>query len=302
MAEFHRRLPISLLVAGLVALAVVTMVVDHRAVMSRSRELPAWAGVVMDVAAPVQKAVAMPFEAIHGAWNRYVAVLDAERENEALHSEIAELVEENLQLREGLVASGRLQRVAEMGRERYEIPVLDAELVGVDTSPWFRSVLVDRGRARGVRSGMPVISEQGLVGLVTATSRSSAKAMLVLDRQTAIDGVIQRSRSRGIVRGRGSDELEFEFVERGSDVQSNDLVITSGLGGVYPKGLPIGMITEISDPDARLLQTATIRPAVDFGRLEQVRVLLRRGAAMELLFSTSVGDVPSSDASERPAP
>jgi rod shape-determining protein MreC len=299
MAEFHRRLPISLLVAGLVALAVVSMVVDHRAVMGGSRELPAWAGVVMDVAAPVQKAVAMPFEAIRGAWNRYVAVLDAERENEALHSEIAMLGEENLQLREALVASGRLQRIAEM-RERYQI--LHAELVGVDTSPWFRSVLVDRGRDGGVRSGMPVISEQGLVGLVTATSRSSAKAMLVLDRQTAIDGVIQRSRSRGIVRGRGSDELEFEFVERDSDVQLNDLVITSGLGGVYPKALHIGMITEISDPDAKLLQTATIRPAVDFGRLEQVIVMLRRGPAMELLYSTSVGDVPSSDASERPPP
>ena len=254
----------------------------------------------MDVAAPVQKAVAMPFEAIRNAWNRYVAVVDAERENEALHSEIARLGEENLQLREALVASGRLQRIAEM-RERYEIPMLPAELVGVDASPWFRSVLVDRGRDRGVRSGMPVISEQGLVGLVTATSRSSAKAMLVLDRQTAIDGVIQRSRSRGIVRGRGSDELEFEFVARGSDVQLNDLVITSGLGGVYPKGLHIGTITEISDPDAQLLQTATIRPAVDFGRLEQVFVMLRRGPAMELLYSTSVGDEPSSDASERPA-
>jgi rod shape-determining protein MreC len=300
MAEFHRRLPISLLVAGLIAVAVVSMVVDRRAVISGSRDLPAWAGAIMDVAAPVQKAVAMPFEAIRSAWDRYVAVLDAERENEVLHSEIARLGEENLQLREALVASGRLQRIAEM-RERYEIPMLPAELVGVDASPWYRSVLVDRGRTRGVRSGMPVISEQGLVGLVTATSRGSAKAMLVLDRQTAIDGVIQRSRSRGIVRGRGSDELEFEFVERGSDVQLNDLVITSGLGGVYPKGLNIGMITEISDPDARLLRIATIRPAVDFGRLEQVFVMLRRGPAMELLYSTSVGDGPSSDASERPA-
>jgi rod shape-determining protein MreC len=254
----------------------------------------------MDVAAPVQKAVAMPFEAVLGAWDRYVAVLDAERENEALHAEIVRLGEENLQLREALVASGRLQRIAEM-RERYEIPMLPAELVGVDTSPWFRSVLIDRGRTRGVRSGMPVISEQGLVGLVTATARGSAKAMLVLDRQTAIDGLIQRSRSRGIVRGRGSDELGFEFVERGSDVQLNDLVITSGLGGVYPKGLNIGTITEISDPGAQLLRTATIRPAVDFGRLEQVFVMLRRGPAMELLYSTSVGDEPPSDAAKRPA-
>ena len=299
MAEFHRRLPISLLAAGLIAVAVVSMVVDRRALMRGSRELPAWAGAVMDVAAPIQKAVAMPFDAMRSAWRRYVALVDAEHENEALHSEIARLGEENLQLREALVASGRLQRIAEM-RERYEIPMLPAELVGVDASPWFRSVLVDRGRSQGVLSGMPVISEQGLVGLVTATSRSSAKAMLVLDRQTAIDGVIQRSRSRGIVRGRGSDELEFEFVARGSDVQLNDLVITSGLGGVYPKGLHIGTITQISDPDVRLLRTAVVRPAVDFGRLEQVFVMLRRGPGMDLLYSTSVGDDSSSDAPERP--
>jgi len=118
MAEFHRRLPISLLVAGLIAVAVVSMVVDRRAVIRGSRDLPAWVGAIMDVAAPVQKAVAMPFEVIRSAWNRYVAVIDAKRENEALHSEIARLGEENLQLREALVASGRLQRIAEM-RERF---------------------------------------------------------------------------------------------------------------------------------------------------------------------------------------
>jgi len=299
MAESSRRLPVSLFVAGLIAVAVVSMVVDRRAAMRGGRELPAWMGVVMDVAAPVQKAVAMPFEAVRDVWDRYAAVLDAKRENEQLRSEVERLAEENHQLREGLVASGRLQRIARM-RERYEIPMLPGELVGVDASPWFRSVLVDRGRDGGVRSGMPVISEQGLVGLVTATARRSAKAMLVLDRQTAIDGVIQRSRSRGIVRGRGSDELEFEFVARGSDVHVDDLVITSGLGGVYPKGLYIGRIREISDPGEQLLQTATIRPAVDFGRLEQVFVMLRRGPAMELLYSTSEGD-ELLDASERPA-
>ena len=79
--------------------------------------------------------------------------------------------------------------------------------------PRSRSVLIDRGRD-GVRSGMPVISEQGLVGLVTATSRRAAKTMLLLDRQTAIDGTVQRSRARGIVRGRGDEQLKVEFVAR----------------------------------------------------------------------------------------
>jgi rod shape-determining protein MreC len=299
MAEFHRRLPLPFVVAGLVAVTVVSMVVDRRSVMNGGRDLPGWVGTLMDVAAPVQKAIAMPFNAVRAGWHRYVAVLGSERENEALHARITRLSEENLQLREALVASGHLQRIAEM-RERYEIPMLPAELVGVDASPWFRSVLIDRGRDRGVRSGMPVISEQGLVGLVTATARRSAKAMLVLDHQTAIDGVIQRSRSRGILRGRGSDQLEFEFVARGSDVQVDDLVITSGLGGMYPKGLDIGTIIDVSEADSQLLQKATVRPAVDFGRLEQVFVMLRRGPAMELLYSTSGGDDQVESSSEGP--
>jgi len=299
MADSDRRLPVSLLVAALIAVAVVSMVVDRRGVIAGGREFPAWLGSLLDVAAPVQDAVAMPFEAVRDAWNGYISLLHVKIQNDGLEREVARLSEENLQLREALVASGRLQRIADM-REHYEVPMLPAELVGVDASPWFRSVLIDRGRNRGVLSGMPVISEKGLVGLVTATSLHSAKAMLVLDRQTSVDGVIQRSRSRGTVRGRGSDELEFEFVARNSDVQVNDLVITSGLGGVYPKGLFIGTISEVSDPGTQLLQRATIRPSVDFGRLEQVFVMLRRGPTMELLYSTRVGD--ESPASESGGP
>ena len=113
---------------------------------------------------------------------------------------------------------------------------------------------------------MPVISELGLVGLVTATSTRAAKAMLVLDRQSAVDGIVQRSRSRGIVRGRGTDQLDFEFVVRGSNVRIGDIVISSGLGGVYPKGIRIGEVTSVSDPGSELLQTAKLVPAVDFGR------------------------------------
>jgi cell shape-determining protein MreC len=91
------------------------------------------------------------------------------------------------------------------------------------------------------------------------------------------------------VRGRGTSDLEFEFVVRGSDVREGDVVITSGLGGVYPKGLRIGVVREVSDPGGRLLQTAVLAPAVDFGRLEQVFVMLRRGPTMDLLFG-AIGD------------
>ena len=289
MTDFRSRVFIAFLAVGLVGIALVNMVVDRRAFGEGGRELSWWSGIVLDAAVPVQKMIAVPFDLARGAWNEYLAVLDVRDENSGLRSRLATVEEENLQLREALVASGRLERIAEM-RDDFDVPMLPAELVGSDVSPWFRSVLLDRGRSDGVRSGMPVISEQGLVGLVTATSRGAAKTMLLLDRQTAIDGTVQRSRARGIVRGSGDERLEFEFVARGGDVQVGDLVITSGLGGVYPKGLLIGRVSAVSEPGSKLLSTASLEPAVDFGRLEQAFVMLRRGPTMELLYTTEAGD------------
>jgi rod shape-determining protein MreC len=172
--------------------------------------------------------------------------------------------------------------------------MLPGQVVGLDVTPWFRSVLVDRGTTEQVQPGNPVITEQGVVGLVTATSDNAAKTMLVLDRQSAIDGIVQRSRARGVVRGQGNDTLEFEFVVRGGDVRVGDVVITSGLGGVYPKGLRIGEVLEVPDPAGRLVQTASLSPSVDFGRLEQVFVMLTRGPTTELLYgeNAKVNAVP----------
>jgi rod shape-determining protein MreC len=137
------------------------------------------------------------------------------------------------------------------------------------------------------------------VGLVTSTSNNASKAMLVLDRQSAVDGIVQRSRSRGIVRGGGTDQLDFEFVVRESDVRIGDVVITSGLGGVHPKGIRIGEVISVSDPGSDLLQTATLTPAVDFGRLELVFVMLRRGSTMELLYQAEDAAITGASASSR---
>lgn len=243
-----------------------------------------WAqALVLEATVPLQKMMATPVDLVRDAWERYVALLDLRAENEALRAQISALREENLQYREALVASGRLQRIAEM-RDEFDTPMLPMEVIGQDVSPWFRSVLLDRGRAHGVEAGMPVITDAGVVGLVTATSEHAGRTMLLLDRQSAIDGIVQRSRARGIVRGRGTDRLEFEFVVSGEDVEVGDVVISSGLGGVYPKGLRIGEVVEVVTSEYGLTHKALLRPAVDFGRLEQVFVVLWRAPTMELLY------------------
>jgi rod shape-determining protein MreC len=298
MGEFRSRVSVSILATGLAGVALVSMVADRRSLLDGSRDLPFWAGAVLDIAVPVQKMVALPIDMMRDSWRDYVALVDVREENGELRERLARLDEANLQLREALVASGRLDRIALM-REDFDVPMLPAELVGVDVSPWFHSVLLDRGRNKGVRSGMPVVSETGLAGLVTATSMTAARGMLLLDRQSAVDGTVQRSRARGIVRGTGGDRLEFEFVARGSNIHVGDVIITSGLGGVYPKGLRIGRVTEISDPGSRLLQKATLEPAVDFGRLEQVFIMLRRGPTMELLHGDEEGDTAAAPSGPR---
>jgi rod shape-determining protein MreC len=283
MRDILVRLRVPILFGTILLLSLISMHSDRRAQESGERRLGFLRGLVLELTVPVQKMIATPVDLVRDTWDRYVALLDLRAENEALRAQVAELREENLQFREALVASGRLQRIAEM-LDDVETPMLPMEVVGQDVSPWFRTVLLDRGEAHGARAGMPVVTDAGVAGLVTATSENAGRAMLLLDRQSAIDGIVQASRARGIVRGRGTNLLEFEFVVAGAEVAPGDVVISSGLDGVYPKGLRIGEVVEVVRSPYGLTQRALLRPAVDFGRLEQVFVVLWRAPTMELLY------------------
>jgi len=293
MREFLGRLGLPLLFGALVLLTLFAMVADRRVLAGLGRDRSVGSALI-ELVVPVQKALLFPVDATRDLWARYVALVGLRAENERLRARLAELEEQNLQYAEAIVASGHLQRIAEM-RENFGVPLRPAQVVGHDVSPWFRSVLVDRGGSHEVRSGMPVVTDRGLVGLVTASAPHAARVMLLLDRQSAVDGMIQRSRARGIVRGTGTGQLEFTFMVRGDDVRPGDDVITSGVGGVHPKGLRIGRIVEVRADSASLLHTATVQPAVDFGRLEQVFVMLHRGPTMELLYGGE-GDLPEATA------
>ncbi len=284
------RLRVPLLLLLLVALALLAIASDRRALARGDRESGWLRGVLLEVAAPVQKALTAPVDGTRNAWSHYVALRGVRTENERLRERLAQLEEENLQFREALVEGGRLRTIAEMRRD-VEVPMRPAQVVGMDISPWFHSVLIDRGRRDGVRSGMPVVTEDGVVGVITATSPNAARTLLLLDAQNSIDAIVQRSRARGIVRGTGGDTLDFEFFVRGDDVQVGDLVLTSGFGGVHPKGSRIGEVIEVHADPTAFEHRAVLRPAVDFGRLEQVFVLLWRGPTLELLYEGE-GDRP----------
>lgn len=287
MRELLHRLRFPLLFTGLAVLASISLLADQRALQAGGRDLSWLSGGLLEVAAPVQRILTAPITFVRNTYRRYVDLIGVRDENAALRLRVAALEEEGLQLREALVATGALEQLAEM-RAQLELPMLATEVVGQDVSPWFRSVVLDRGRDHGLRAGMPLVTESGVVGLVTATTPHAARGMLILDRQSAVDGLVQRSRARGIVRGTGGAELELEFTGAPEDVQVGDLVITSGYGGTYPKGVRIGEVISVAQDAPYLVRHARVRPAAGFERLERVFAVLWRSPTLELL----AGDEP----------
>lgn len=289
MRDFLRRVRLPLLFGALLLITLGLMLGDRRA--QREFGERAWpASTLLEIAVPIQRVISWPAERLADAWSRYIDLVDVKAQNQQLAAQVAQLQDEVLQYQEALVASGNLKRIVEM-RKDFEVPLLAARVVGSDVSPFFHALLLNRGHGDSVLAGMPVVADQGLVGLVTATSRHAARTMLLLDRRSAVDAIVQRSRARGIVHGTGSGELRFVLLVRGDDVRPGDVVITSGVGGVYPQGLRIGQVEEVHEKQTDLLHWARVKPSVDFGRLEQVFVMEHRAPTMDLLYEGE-GDLP----------
>ncbi len=241
---------------------------------------------VIELTLPLQRMVTLPVHELRMLFADYISLVHVREENEHLWSELARVKDENLQYREAIVASERFQRLSGF-RARGEVPMVPANIVAEDLSAWFRSVIIDQGSTTGIRPGMPVITDSGVVGVVQGTTPRAAKVLLIIDPQSRVDAYVQRTRAQGAVHGAADRLCDFEYVLRDQDVEVGDLLVTSGLGAVYPKGGVIGRVASgVRRPDG-LVQVARIEPAVDFRRLEEVFVILdQRELPADEEFST----------------
>lgn len=242
----------------------------------------AWlARAVARVSAPVQWAVVRTLDAGRHTVLTYAALVGVGRQNEELRAQVGRLNaqlghlqeagRENERLRGLLGARIELHQALGAGR------TLFAEVVATAPSPLFRSVRLNRGSKDGVVLGAAVLSDGGVVGRIAAVAAHSADVMLLTDAQSSADALVQRSRTRVRVRGRGGDaglHMDAQYLERTADVQPGDVLMTSGLGLTFPKGLIVGRIDAVERRAFGLYQRAQVRPAVDFARLEEVLVLL----------------------------
>lgn len=206
-------------------------------------------------------------------WTRYLALVGTSRENEALQKEAAELKHRIVALEEVERENERLKKLLLIpDLEKYE--GIGGRIIGQDAAFESLGFYLNLGSEEGVRERMPVVTPDGIVGTVLRVFRHSSVFLALLDPAHDVDGFIVRSRARLIVEGKGKPLLaRLKYLDRSEDVRVGDEVLTSGLDGVFPKGLRIGFVVKVDRPRAGVTQDAELRPAVDLGRLEEVTVL-----------------------------
>lgn len=218
-------------------------------------------------------------------WYRYVDLAHARREYGELARRLREAELERDRLEHLARENESLARLLELKRLNPEARQVAAHVIGAGTSPASRTLEIDRGSLDGVRRGDVVLSGAGLVGLVQRVAWTSAEVVLIADEKVSFRALLLRSRARGWIRGQGlvpGYTLKLTDVLRSDDVAPGDRIVTSGLGGVFPKGIPIGVVTNLEVEPGEQHRVAKVEPYVDFARLEAVTVLLdaRAGAPL----------------------
>lgn len=233
---------------------------------------------IIEAAAPIQKAVHETVRAVKDLWFGYFYLVRVREDNRRLKKRIQGLRMEVSRNRELLTAHERLTGLLKFKQE-IERRVLAAQVIGLDPTGWFKSVIIDKGKEAGLRVDFPVVNASGVVGRIVSVSAGYAKVLLAIDQNSAIDCLFQRSRDRGMVKGASADRCRIDYVVKSADVQVGDAVVTSGLGGVFPKGLPLGRVESVEDVSNALFKEIEMKPAVDFSKLEEVLIIIAEGAS-----------------------
>lgn len=241
--------------------------------LKRTRSWSPAEEVVVEVVAPLQEAFHKTVDGVGRIWSKYFGLVRVFEENRRLRNELHALRMENAKYREMLATHHRLQELLQF-KKRTDWPIVAAQVIGRDPTGWFKSVIIDKGEKDGLAENMPVVSSRGVVGRLVSVSSSYSKVLLIIDQNSAVDCLNQTTRDQGILKGASSKVCNLDYVLKTSRMTPGDTIITSGLGGVFPKGLPVGEVVGVSDRPGALFKEVQVHPMVDFSRLEEVLVIM----------------------------
>ncbi|HWR44637.1 rod shape-determining protein MreC [Sporomusa sp.] len=206
-------------------------------------------------------------------------IMTVYRDNQTLKAEIEDLRQSSVNVTEILAENARLRTMLDYKKGAPQFDFVTAQVIARDPGTWTSIIMINRGAADGISKDMAVVTAQGLVGSVINVYNNAAKVQLILDPRSAVGSLVQRPESRvaGIVEGSSANPVSPHMINiaRDADIIKSDKVITSGFGGIYPKGLLVGEVLDIVNDEGGLLKYAVLKPAVDFDRLEEVLVIVR---------------------------
>jgi rod shape-determining protein MreC len=247
--------------------------------------VPVLEAVTFGVFSEIQRSVSTGLSSVRHVWSGYIGLRQVKRENDELKRRLA-TAEVTLQQQSAMAnrALG-LARLLEL-REQLTLQTVAAEIIGGPATPDFRTLTIDKGTRDGLRPDMAVIAPAGIAGRVVIPSVRSAKVQLLVDLNAAAGAIVERTRAQGIVVGAGGDRLRMDYVSDVADVVVGDVVVSSGIDGIYPKGFVIGRIESI-ERSGGAYRRIVVRPAVDFSSLEEVLVVVTPAPAREAAAGVS---------------
>ncbi|MEX2160597.1 MAG: rod shape-determining protein MreC [Anaerolineales bacterium] len=214
------------------------------------------------------------FQAIQDFINAPADIARLRQENAALRSENAALQTQIIALQQQVTEIELLSALLDFARARPENAYQAAGVIGRDPSPFLHYVIINRGSDDGIRRGMPVVAQQGLVGRVAQVTANASRVELITDPAAQVSVHLQPSGVDGLLGGSITGDLAIDLIPQDATLQAGDLVFTSGIGGLYPNNILIGQVSSVQQEAQALFQTAAVQSAVDFSRLEIVLVIV----------------------------
>lgn len=265
MLQFFRDRRPALFLVAVLALLFTLMAAQVRGGTATAESL------VLRGMSPVLRLATAATTGVSEIWYGYVDLRGLRDRNHDLESELTRMTIRLNALEEAALQNDRLRSLLDL-KEAIAHPSVAATVIGNKSLGLSRTILVDRGSDHGVAQNMPVISVEGVVGRVWTVSPRISKVQLITDADAGTAVLVQRTRVQGILQGRGADLCSMEYVSMHDDVAEGDLIVTNGLDGIYPRGLPVGPVIQVA-PGQGTLRAITVEPRVGFNRLEEVLIL-----------------------------
>jgi len=285
---------IRLVILGLASLVLMALQVTGRLEPVQS--------VITQLTSPAQVGATGATESVTDAVNFLFELRNLRQRNAELEQVNANLLVENFQLREVQRENELMRQMLAFAQTRPGLELRGAQIVarviGQESNNFLGYIMLDLGKSDGIEVGYPVVTDQGLVGRISEVTDTTSKVLLIGDPSSAVNAVLQSSRLNGVIRGAPGGDLVMDYLPQGEKFSIGEVVLTSGLGGRFPKGIPIGQVVEIRQRDIDVFQQAVVRPTVDFPRLELVMVVTNFNPLEDVpeLLVPQEGSAPSDQA------